>query len=110
LIDFKHFYPDIPYWLIPPLFFAMFFSAVWTGVILGDTLFIICCYGLDAYRNGLRFTNSKLGILSDGTELPIHIDVPRALFDALLVLAFFLMGMWIINRIFTLLRRDSDRA
>ncbi len=36
---------------------------------IADHLTIYICYGANAYHSGLRFTDSKMGILSDGTDL-----------------------------------------
>ena len=40
-----------------------------------DDLFIIIVFGADDFLDGLRFINSKRGILSNGTSLSFHLTI-----------------------------------
>ena len=50
-----------------------------------DHLFIMLVYGTDAYfTDHLRVADSKHGILSNGQEIPPHLNIPRAISTLLL--------------------------
>jgi len=80
---------------ISVLMICLFLPATFLGVKLGDTLFIIWRYGSKAYADGLRFEDSKHGILNNGEHLRWYIDIPRGLFDFILVLVFVAVGLWL---------------
>ena len=50
-----------------------------------DHLFVILVYGTDAYFiDNLRIVDSKHGILSNGHEIPLYLDIPRGIMTLLL--------------------------
>lgn len=91
------------------LMFCLFLPALCLGIKLGDTLFIIWRYGLQAYSDGLRFENSKRGILNTGEELIWYIDVPRALFDVILGVIFMIVGVWLCDLWFSRNQRKKSQ-
>ena len=71
---------------------------------LADKLFIILRYGLDSYRNGLRFANSKHGILTDGSELSFLEELCRVPLAFFLVFGFMFVVLWAIDYLIGQLR------
>ena len=93
----------------PPLLrlifaFGLFFPSVNGGVLLGDMLFIILRYGLDAYSDGLRFASSKHGALTDGTELTFLEELFRIPLVLFMVFGFMFVVLWAIDYLIGQLR------
>ena len=93
----------------PPLLrlilgFGVFYPSVYGGVLLGDMLFIILRYGLDAYSDGLRFASSKHGVLTDGTELSFLEEFFRIPLILFLVFGFMFVVLWAFDDLIGLLR------
>jgi hypothetical protein len=57
---------------MPIIFLTMMIIIPWI-----DALFIIIYYGMDAFKNGLRFQNSKRGLLTNGEELSYFMGLIR---------------------------------
>ena len=81
---------------------------IFTGIAIGDYLFVIICYGSDAYADGLRVLDSKHGILNTGEEIRGIHEVLRTL-----LIYFSLLPMMIVNIWFMLgrgpLSSEEDR-
>ena len=89
------------------LMLCFFLPAFLLGTELGDTLFIICRYGLKAYSGGLRVESWSRGILNTGEELRWHIDLARAIFGYILVVVFMVVGIWLCDLWFSRYQRKK---
>jgi len=79
-----------------------FCPLVWASVTIMDFLVIIWAFGKKAYfEEGLRFANSKKGILSNGQHLAIGWEIIRAS----LILTLIIIFMWIIDIIVGILKK-----
>lgn len=95
----------IPERILGSVMLCLFFPTVYLGVKLGDTLFIIFRYGMKAYSDGLRFYDSKHGILNNGETLRWYIDIPRGTFDFIFILIFACIGISLCDLCFFLIQK-----
>ncbi len=93
------FMDNTPHWLRVILAIPLFFLSVELFGRLADSLFIIFAFGLGAYLDGLRFVDSKHGVLSDGTEVSTLHEFIRIPLHAFLIFGFLILALLISDRL-----------
>ena len=77
---------------------------------LVDHTIIYFGYGMEAYSEGLRIQNSKLGILSDGRELSNNLEFIRYICFIMGLFTVFLFIMFIDRTIIFLKKRKKQKG
>ena len=109
-MDILFFMRNTPAWLRKLLMLGLFFPSVYGIGWIAGNFFIIFWFGLDRYRDGLRFASPRQGVLTDGTELSFLAEFVYVSFVLVMVFGSLFLSLWAIDRMIGLLGRGKSQV